>query len=319
MPDQSPAAGEALPPSPLVSPPIESSTSEVNVTGFAAVPLASRVPLTWSPSPEQQPNCVPKPVPLTVVPAARVAVTPLSMRSPGMPLESVGDLRASRLRWRETCWCGRRERPRRRSRRTRCRPSQTCIPPSWSSALPWSRAQRATGQRRRRRSTRIVGRGALARHRCHATREQGPTSLLVTENVASISRNGGRDEPQRGSDPATPTRQTRRRCRSSRRHREGCRAVAVGVAADRVVRQEVNVTGLAAVPLATKEPCTTSALLRQHVPLTMSEPLTVVPADRVAVTPSSTRRPAHSLGAGLPKPRPSIASPVAGKVLVLST
>src|SRR4051794_40562941 len=44
IPDQSPAAGVVVAPSPLVSPPIVSSRSEVNVIGCVAVPLAINDP-----------------------------------------------------------------------------------------------------------------------------------------------------------------------------------------------------------------------------------------------------------------------------------
>ncbi len=68
MPSQSPALGLLAAPSPLVSPPTESSSSEVNTTGAAAVPLTTKDPSTVNPLPQAQL--------LMTAPALIVNVTP---------------------------------------------------------------------------------------------------------------------------------------------------------------------------------------------------------------------------------------------------
>src|SRR6266511_2019976 len=70
MPAQSPPAGALAAPSPLVSPPTESSLSEVKVIGLAWVPMAWTFPLTLSAPPAGSP--------LRINPGPKVRVAPES-------------------------------------------------------------------------------------------------------------------------------------------------------------------------------------------------------------------------------------------------
>src|SRR4051812_22974726 len=87
MPVQSPAWGPLSEASPLLSPPTESSASDVNVTGDPEVPLATRLPLTWRPQgSEPQPlaaDLITVPAgAVMVVSAAIVKVRPVALGSP---------------------------------------------------------------------------------------------------------------------------------------------------------------------------------------------------------------------------------------------
>ncbi len=81
IPPQSPGAGLDAVPSPLVSPPTESSMNEVNTTGLAVVPAATNDPSTTIVAQFQL---------LMTVPAFRVNVTPAAIVNVLQPPCSTG-------------------------------------------------------------------------------------------------------------------------------------------------------------------------------------------------------------------------------------